>query len=193
MNSFDSVMERAYDEKMREKMSASYKAGRENSLDYITKAKASLSEARALVKKNDIALAKKKYQETLSLISKAGDSVNNAWYDLNTSGSNKARFIKILFATVAAIVLMGAGSIVGLMQNNGGAAGFAKQIGISAASLGVGLVGQRLGFKWIDKENESNYNAFTKEINEDPKKVLSGIAKIIDDLYVKVKNEMNSL
>lgn len=193
MNTFDVVMERAYDEKMREKMTTSYKSGQETSLDLVKKAKKSLKEARAFVQDHDIVSAKKKYQETLNLIKKAGQAVNTTWFDLNSSGSSKGYFVKILFATVAAIIFMGGGIIAGLTQNKGGAVGYVKQIGISTASIGAGLVGQQLGFKWINKDNKRNYNTFVKEINEDPKKVLSGIASIIDELYAQVKKEMESL
>lgn len=193
MDAFNSVMERAYDDTVRSKMMASYKSGQETSADFINQAKNSLKEARDLANKGDTKAAKKKYEETLNLINKAGKSVYRTLLDLNSSGDNKSRTIKILFITIAAMIAMLSGCIIGERANHGTFVGFGKQMVISGASTVGGLVAQNIGFKWVDKDHKSNYKAFVKEIGENPKKVLTEISKANKDLYKQVEKEMKSL
>lgn len=189
MNSFDMVMERAYDEKMSAQMKESYDKGK-NSASYVKQANTIVKEARKLVKDGDAKAAKKKYQEALKLLNTAANTLNKSYNDLLSSGDFGARFGKIMFMTVMALIVIFVSTVKAMTPPVDTLGSAAKAIGKQGIAGGIALIAQKLGIKWVNKDNEANYKAFMAEIKEDPKKVLKGIASLIDDTYKAVEAEM---
>lgn len=189
MNSFDMVMERAYDEKMSAQMKESYSKGKD-SASYVKQANDIVKEARKLVKNGDTKTAKKKYQEALKLLITAANTLNRSYSDLQSSGDYGARFGKIMFMIVAALIVIFVSTLKVISSPVNTLGSFAKTIGKQGIGIGTALIAQNLGIKWVNKDNEANYKAFMEEIKEDPKKVLKGVANLIDDTYKAVETEM---
>lgn len=199
MNTFDVVMEKAYDQDMENKMKASYERGKNayNS-DNIKNARKLLTEARKLAKSGNTKEAKKKYQECLKNISAAGTELNNAWRDLNNSGEGKKRLIQILGSLVLSFIGIFAFAGYGIAKvynssftNN--TMGIVKggTIGIGG-ELASGIAG-KLYQKYVTKDDKPNYKKFASMYKENPEKVLRMVAKDIDTLYDMVNAEMKSL
>lgn len=199
MDSFDSVMEKAYDQDMENKMKASYERGKKAfKSDNIKNARKLLTEARKLAKSGDTKEAKKKYQECLKSISAAGTDLNNAWRDLKNSGDGKKRISQILISTLLTFVGIFAFAAYGITKINN--AGFAGDIGgvvkggaIAIGGEGATTIANKLFQKYATKDDKPNYKKFAEMCKEDPEKVLKMVAKDIDTFYDMVNAEMKTL
>lgn len=189
MDNFDIVMEKAYSQKIEDKMKASYEKGKNiESSEKMKKANSLIKEARSLVKDGDVKKAKSKYKEAMKNIKECQKDVKSSIKDLDNSGDSKISFVKkilIILSTLAsAYALTKLGNIYLTVGDKRG-------YGIAYGGQIASFIAETLGLQHISKDNVENYKQFRKIIEENPRKVLNNINKSLIKLYKSIEREMN--
>lgn len=189
MDNFDIVMEKAYSQKIEDKMKASYEKGKNiESSEKMKKANSLIKEARSLVKDGDVKKAKSKYKEAMKNIKECQKDVKSSIKDLDNSGDSKISFVKkilIILSTLASSYsLIKLGNIYLTVGDKRG-------YGIAYGGQISSLIAEILGLQHISEDNVENYKQFRKVIEENPRKVLNNINNSLGKLYKSIEREMN--
>lgn len=189
MDNFDIVMEKAYSQKIEDKMKASYEKGKNvESSEKMKKANSLIKEARSLVKDGDVKKAKSKYKEAMKNIKECQKDVKSSIKDLYNSGDSKISFVKkilIILSTLASsYALTKLGNIYLTVGDKRG-------YGIAYGGQIASLIAEVLGLQHISEDNAENYKQFRKVIEENPRKVLNNINNSLGKLYKSIEREMN--
>lgn len=193
MENFDIVMEKAYSEEMEKTMTKQYEDLKAIKSSVSMKAaKEYLSQARDNAKKGYKKEAVNYYKKCIKEIDNTAKAFNKLANNLFASGSVSDKVKKILIAGGLAMLgnllsLVGALAINKKTGNTTGA--FAGQV----AGVTASLVGQKLYYAKIDKEDEENLKAFSKSVKEDPKNTMMKLLADLMSMREAIVDEMKQV
>lgn len=189
MDNFDIVMEKAYSQKIEDKMKASYEKGKNiESSEKMKKANSLIEEARSLVKDGDAKKAKSKYKKAMKNIKECQKDVKSIINDLYNSGNSKISFVKKILIFLSALASSYALTKLGNIYLT---VGDKRGYGIAYGGQIASFIAEILGIYNISKDNAENYKQFKKVIEENPRKVLNNINNSLGKLYKSIEREMN--
>lgn len=190
MQSFDIVMEKAYDADMESKMMDAL-----NTLKNLHKspkmkeAKSLLSEARSLAKKGSNKEAKVKYKETIKKIRECAQEYANAYNIIASSGDVKKVRIKYIVSAVIGLISW----IAALLSSNSMKDGLTKaNVGGFGLSMGT-LISSYIFTLKTDRDNQKNHDAFVSKIKENPDKILLAAISDMSKMITIIESEMKAL
>lgn len=197
MQSFDIVMEKAYDADMEGKMKNALSTMKNiKASEMMKNAKASLKEARKLAKSGNIKDAKIKYAESYGHLLDCANALSNAYGTLKNSGSVKGQLIRVLVAYIATLGVSLAGffnTLNGAFSENATKQSNARNLGIQIGTSGLALLAQSLYYKKLNKDNDKNYKKFIETVKEDPEGIFKSMIADVNKMAKSVKDEMNAL
>lgn len=190
MNSFDSVMEKAYDQDMENKMKDALKRMRQIPKSENMKiAKSALSEARNLAKSGNNKEAKKKYQQCINSLNAVAKDLEQCYGVIFASGDYAGYNRNVIIASILTIVVSLGSFLLNYTKFNFSTKGLGMQIGLSSASL----IGKYAFIHSMNKENKNNLSEFSEKIKADPEKEFKDILHDLNKLAQTVTKEMKDL
>lgn len=193
MENFDIVMEKAYSEEMEKTMTKQYEDLKALKSSVSMKAaKEYLSQARDNAKKGYKKEAVGYYKKCITEIDNTAKAFNELASNLLASGSVSDKVKKALIA--------GGLSMLGILLSFVGALTVYKKTGKlkdafvgQVAGTGASVIGQKMYYAKLDKDDEENMKAFAKSVKEDPKNTMRKLMSDLMSMREAVVDEMKEV